>query len=175
MFHYLYKVIFFVTVIIMSTASLGISDQYENQDILANSKIKEKSFKKVFGDIKKTLPKELRKCQIEVIDIKLLKNEGSGVGENWTVKVCQDTKEYLVTTFHPKGYYCNVIPKEEALAKEKRLWEGDKETWRNALYYIDEIEAMDQSNKNEDTEVKYIEYTIDGIPQKHRIEVKKKE
>lgn len=150
MFHYFYKVIFFVIAIIMSTASLGISEQYENQSVLANSKIKEKSFKKVFRDIKKFLPSDLRKCQIEVIDIKLLKNEKSGVGENWTVKVCQDTKEYLVTTFYPKGYYCNVIPKEEALMKEKRLWDGDKETWRNALYYIDELEAMDQEGKKQE-------------------------
>jgi len=148
---YYNKVILITMIIVLSTPTLGASNQFENQDVLTESKVKKKSFKKIFKYIKKTLPKESRKCQIEIVDIKLLKDDKSGIGENWTVKICEDVREYLVTTFYPKGYYCNVMTKEDALAKEKRLWDSDKKfggnVWTNSLYYIDELEAMDQSEK----------------------------
>jgi hypothetical protein len=58
----------------------------------------------------------------------------------------------LVSTFHPKGYYCTVIPKEEALAQDKKYWEaakkhGDQEYWRKVLLYANELEAMDQGEE----------------------------
>ena len=146
MFHYYCRVSIFFVMVFLFTTSLGYCAKLVDQSVLIGSKIKEKSFKKVFRDIKKTLPKELRKCQIEVIDIKLLKDEDRGVGENWTVEVCQYIKkEYLVTTIHPKGYYCTVISKEEALSQDKRYWEaakkfGTEEVWRDTIMYIDEIE-----------------------------------
>lgn len=150
-----YGVVVLAFFLILVTPTLGSGNvQQENQRVLTESKIKKSSIKKALQDIKKTLSGELRNCPIEVIDVKLLKyDESDGdVGENWTVKVCQDEKEYLITTFHPKGYYCTVVPKQEQLAKEIKTWNAakkhnDEDYWRDVLFYIDEIEAMDKNEK----------------------------
>lgn len=130
-----------------------------NQDILTQSKIKKSSIKKVLDDIKKTLPKELKKCQIVVTDIKLLKREKESVAENWIIEVCQDTKEYFVSTYHPKGYFCTVTPKEKVISFEKAFWnaakkDGTEEQDRGKFFYIDEIEAMSQHGNSSNTEKK---------------------
>ena len=72
---YLFRLLMNICIIMFFAISLGCCVNLKDQNVLANSKIKEKSFKKVFREIKKTLPRELRKCQIEVVDIKLLKND----------------------------------------------------------------------------------------------------
>ncbi len=143
----------FAILIVLFTTSSGRCDvQRENQGVLAESKIKKSSFKKVFRDIQKTLPKQLRKCPIVVTNIKLLKRENGGVAEDWTVDICQETKVYFISTFHPKGYFCTVVPKEEQFAHEKKLWnavkdDDDAAEWRATLFHIDEIEAIDQGEK----------------------------
>lgn len=140
----------FAILIALFTTSLGWCDmQQENQNVLVNSKIKKSSFKKIFQDIKKTLPKELRQCPIVVTDVKLLKQKNGGVAEDWTVNICQETKDYFISTFHPKGYFCEVVLKEDQFAHEKKLWNAvkndtDADEWRAALFYVDEIEATDQ-------------------------------
>lgn len=143
-FHRVYMFVIMVMLFIFSIESIA---QPEDRSILNESKIKTKSFNKVFRDIKKTLSKESKKCPIEVTDVKLLKSKDGGVAEDWTVSICEETKVYLVTTFHPKGYYVSVIPKEEALAQDIKYWRaakkfGTEETWRDTMIYIDEIEAM---------------------------------
>ncbi|MFA5060644.1 MAG: hypothetical protein WC676_08485 [Candidatus Omnitrophota bacterium] len=123
-----------------------------NLDVLSQSKIKKSSFKQVFNDIKKTLPKELKKCPIAVTDIKLLK-AGNDSAEDWTINICQETKVYFVYGYLLKGYYGYVVkPKEEQFAKEKKLWDAtkkfkDEETWRKALFYVDEIDAMEEDGQ----------------------------
>ncbi|GEM_PF-6183085 len=151
MTRYYCEVAVFAILIILLTTSLGwCSAPQENQSVLANSKIKKNIFPKVFRDIKKTLPKELKKCPIVVTDIKLLK-AGNDSAEDWTVDICQETKVYFVYTYWLKGFYGHIVkPKEEQFTKEKEIWDGSKklgyeETWRKALFYVDEIEAMNQS------------------------------
>ena len=138
----------FAILIILFTISLGwCGAKQENQGVLANSKIKKNIFPKVFRDIKKTLPNQLKKCPIIVTDIKFLK-AGNDSAEDWTVNICQETKVYFVYTYLLKGFYGHIVkPKEEEFSEEKKFWDaakkfGHEETWRKALFYVDEIEAM---------------------------------
>lgn len=144
----------FAILMVLLTISLGwCGAQQENQSVLANSKIKKNIFPKVFRDIQKTLPKQLRKCPIVVTDIKLLK-AGNDSAEDWTVNICQETRVYFVYTYWLKGLYGHIVKsKEEQFAKEKKIWEAakkheDEEYWRDVLFYLDEFEAMDQAEKN---------------------------
>ena len=154
MTRYYYGVVVVSILIVLVTTSLGwCGAQQENQGVLANSKIKKNIFPKVFRDIKRTLPKELRQCPIVVTDIKLLKTESDAATEDWTVNICQETKVYCVQAYWLKGSYLeSVKSKEEVLARQKAIWEtakkiGNEEEWRDTLFYIDEIEAMKQSEK----------------------------
>ena len=147
MAHY-FKINFLVIVILLATSSSGGADLM-NLNILSRSKVKESSFKQILNDIKKTLPKELRQCAILVTDIRLLKRENNNVAENWTVEVCQDKREYFVSTYHPKGYFCTVTPKEKVFAFEKVFWntakkDGTEEKNKMQFFYIDELEGMEQ-------------------------------
>lgn len=145
-------------VILLSMSPMGDAE-HMNPDVIGQSKIKKSSFKQIFNDIKKTLPKKMRRCPMVVTKIKLLKEENDGVAEDWTIDVCRETKVYLVSTFQPKGYYCDVILKEEALTQEIKYWEaakrhGDEDFWRESLLYVDEIEAMSQDGNNTKVEKK---------------------
>ena len=156
MVHYHYRVIFFAIVIILFTASLGVSKQYENQSILSESKIKKKSFKKgIVRRIKKTLSKELRKCPVVITNIKLFRAADEfNVDEEWTVDICQEIKVYFVSTSTwPKGYWIDSVElKKERIAREKKILNvakklGTEEAWRDDLFYIDEIEAINHNEK----------------------------
>ena len=57
---YYFRVKFFIFVILLVTISSG-SAELMNPDILSQSKIRKSSFKQILNDIKKALPKELRK------------------------------------------------------------------------------------------------------------------
>ena len=159
MAHY-FRVYLFVFVALLATSSLG-GAELMNPDILSQSKVKKSSFKQILNDIKKTLPKELRKCSIVVTDIKLLKHENERVWEDWTIDICQETRVYYIDTFTPKGYYCTVMLKEEAFAKEKKNWDvvkksGSLDLWinGNAFPHIDELKVLDQTEKNNQTSEK---------------------
>ncbi|HQO58826.1 MAG TPA: hypothetical protein PLT76_08935 [Candidatus Omnitrophota bacterium] len=158
-----FKLVFIVMIFFSATGCVSMIQQYsprrtswcntqrDNQNVLVNSKIKENFFPIVFREIKKTLPKQLKKCPIIVADIKLLK-AGNDRAEDWTVDICQETKVYFVYAYWLKGsYLCIVKPKGEQFVKEKEIWDaakkfGDEETWRKALFYVDEIETMEQVN-----------------------------
>jgi hypothetical protein len=135
-----FRVNFLVAIILLAMPSLG-GAELMNQDVLAQSKIKESSFKQIFNDIKKTLPKELKHCPILVANIKLLKQKNGGVAEDWTVNICQETRAYFVSNLHPKGYFCEVVPREDQLAHEMKIWnaakkDGDEDYWRKILFYV---------------------------------------
>jgi len=155
MTRYYYGAVVFVILIGLFITSFGwCSAQPLDQDILNESKIKKSSFKKVFQEIKKTLPKELNQCSIVVTDIRLLKSEKDSVAENWTVEVCQDKREYFVSTYNPKGYFCTVTPKEKVFSVEKAFWnaakkDGTEEKERGKFFYIDELEAMGSDGKSD--------------------------
>lgn len=146
-------------VIIMVFLSTGLLEAAEsmNQNILAESKIKKSSFKRAFKEIKKTLPQELKKCQIIVKNIKFL-NADKDSAEEWAVDVCEEKKVYFVYGYLLKGYSGLVVKlKEEQFAKEKEIWTGakkfgDEETWRKTLFYFDEIEAMSQEGNSQNIE-----------------------
>ena len=131
----------------------------QDQGVLATSKINKNIFPNVFRDIKRTLPNHLRKCQIIVADIKFLK-AGNDTAEEWTVSICQETKVYFVYAYWLKSFCGHTVrPKEEQFAKEKEIWDaakklGDEKTWRKALFYVDEIEAMNQSVEKNATDIK---------------------
>ena len=160
MIRYYCEVAVLAILIVLFTASLGwCRAQHENQDVLANSKIKKNIFPKIFRDIKKTLPNQLKKCPIIVSDIKLLK-AGNDSAEDWTVNLCQETRVFFVYDYSLKGFYLYIVkPKEEQFAKEKEIWNaakkfGDEEIWQKTLFYVDEIEAMNKMGENKDTPIK---------------------
>lgn len=140
--------VFAILIVLFTTSSGRCSVQQENQDVLANSKIKKNSFKKeIMQRIKKTLPKDLRKCSIVVTDVKLLRADDEfNLAEEWTVNVCQETKVYFVSTStSPKGYWVNsVTTREEQFALEKKTlkeWKAflDDEKFTKGFYYFEEI------------------------------------
>jgi len=148
-----YRTILFVIMIMLFTPSLAMSNQYQNQTVLSESKIKKKGFQKeIIQRIKKALPKELRKCSVVVTSIKLFKADDEfNVDEEWTVDICQQRRIYFVSTSTwPKGYWIDSVEsKEERITREKKLLDvakklGTEETWREDLFYIDEIKAMEQ-------------------------------
>lgn len=149
---YYWGVVVFVLILLFTPSFGRCNVQQENQDVLIKSKIKKDIFPEVFRDIKKALPKQLKKCPIIVTDIKFLK-AGNDNAEDWTVNICQETKVYFVYAYLLKGFYGHIVkPKEEQFAKEKEIWDaakkfGDEETWRKALFYVDEIEAMNENKK----------------------------
>lgn len=138
-------------VILLIFASFGGAELI-NSDVLAQSKIKKSSFKQIFRDINKMLPSKLRKCSIIVTNINLLKSENGRVWEDWTVKVCEEQRIYYIDTFTPKGE-CSVMPKDEAMAKERNIWDAakkhrDESFWINKLPHIGEI--MNEKGRRED-------------------------
>ena len=157
MTRYCYGAAVFAILIALFTTSLGwCGMQQENQDVLSKSKIKKNSFKKgILRDIKKTLPKELRKCPILVTTVKLLRvNDELNLAEEWTVDVCQKETIYYVRTYDwPKGYNYIVRPRDERIAKEKELlkstkdWLYDDENYRKEFFYLEEILTDDELKK----------------------------
>jgi len=132
----------------MSSVSFGMGKKQENQSILSESKIKKKSYRKVFREIKKTLREELKECTINVIKIKILKHKNEFSAEEWSVDICTERKDYVIDTFHPKGYFLAVFEKLKIFEKEKKMWKtikklGSQEKWRDGLLYFDELEAME--------------------------------
>ncbi len=146
-----FKVNFLVFVILFTTPSLGGAELMK-QDVLAQSKIKKSSFKKVFNEIKKILSKEFKKCSIIVTDIKLIRADDElNVAEEWTVDICREKKVYFVSSSTwPEGYWINnVITREERFAWEKQLlkktifWIDDKDYTKD-FYYFNEILKEDE-------------------------------
>src|SRR3989338_665895 len=152
----------FAILIVLFMPSLGRCNvQQENQDVLANSKIKKNVFEKVFRDIKKTLPEHLKKCPIIVTDItfRQRKYKYNNIAEEWTVDVCQERKVYFIVDESPYGGHYTVEPKEERMAREKKIWDAVKNDdkdgeWRSTLFYVDQLEAMDRDEKETNNPVK---------------------
>jgi len=147
---YYFRVNLVVIVILLTTSSFG-GAELMNPDVLSQSRIKKISFKQILNDIKKTLPKELRKCSIVVTDIAFLQREYKypNIAEEWTIDVCQEKKVYFIADESPKGKYYTVTPGGKRLNKEKEIWnavknDDDDGEWRATLFYINKIEAMSQ-------------------------------
>ena len=147
--YYHYRKFFIATFILLSMTSLGLSAQYKNQSVLVNSKIKNNAFGKIFKDIKKTLPRNLRRCSMIVKDIDLVKIESGASMEDWVINICRETRIYCVQAYWLKGsYFVSVKPKNEVLARQRSIWNtakesGNEDLWEDSLFYIDEIKAME--------------------------------
>ena len=150
MVRYYFGLVFLVALLGLLTASLGwCSVQKENQSVLMKSKISSRYQKGILQRIKQALPRNLKSCSIAVVDIIFLQREYKypSAAEEWTVNVCQEKRVYFVADESPKGKYYTITPKEERLAKEKKIWDtvrnDDKDgEWRATLFYIDEIESI---------------------------------
>ena len=147
------RIFFFIIIVILFSSSSVSSSPQVDQGILVYSKIKKNSFKKeILRRIKKTLPKNSRRCLFIVSDIKLLRaNDEFNVAEEWTIDICQQTKVYFVSTSTwPKGYWVNNVTTrderffwEKDLLKKTASWIHDK-NYTKDFYYFEEILKDDE-------------------------------
>lgn len=128
--------------------------QIMNQSVLINSKINDRFIKGIIQRIRKTLPKDLKSCSLTVVNVTILQRgyKYPDIAEEWTVDVCRENKAYFIANESPKGKYYTVTPKEIRIAKEKEIWDAVKNDdkdgeWRATLFYINEIEIIEQKNK----------------------------
>lgn len=145
----LLKMNVFIVLIFLGAVSFVRSSEMANQDVFASSQIKKKYRNDILRQIRKQLPSEFKGCPVVVENITLLRRDykDSGVAEEWTVNVCREKRAYFVEEDSLKGLHYIAIPKEKRLSKEKELWDADKKTWREILFYVDEIDAMELKGK----------------------------